>query len=280
MPITTKLVGGLGNQLFQIANCIAYSLRYGQEYQIPQALDTGYNKYAVYFHHLPPLTTDINNFGTYREPESLAYCEIPKKEQICMIGYFQSWKYFEDRKREVFNIILDGFEKYRQMFEANHTPLRLNDAAIHVRRGDYASDYSDTHPPVTMEYLKKGIYFLYEKGVRVFTIYSDDLNWCRETLPKGCFFVAHDAVFRYSDELLTGRPGKMDETENVLCDFYNMKMHAHQIISNSTFSLWAAMLNDNPDKIVVCPDESNWFGKSAPYDAKDIIPTNFHRIKY
>ncbi len=278
MPITTKLVGGLGNQLFQIANCIAFSIRHNIAFEIPQVLDPAYKKYAVYFHHFPPLARSFDDFGTYREP-SFTYTEIPKREQICFEGYFQSWKYFEDYKKDIFNLIWHGIIKTNYKDSFNRLLLLNNQyhyqVAIHVRRGDYASEYNTTHPPVSMEYLRKAIYFFYEKGHRSFTVFSDDIHWCKNNLVKDCFIVAPDAKFLFAEPNETNT-----ENENVLFDFYSIASHSHQIISNSTFSLWAAMINTNPDKIVVCPDESNWFGKDAPYDAKDIIPTNFHRIKY
>ena len=33
--ITTHLMGGLGNQLFQIFNCIAYAIRHKEQFKLP-----------------------------------------------------------------------------------------------------------------------------------------------------------------------------------------------------------------------------------------------------
>lgn len=275
MPITTKLVGGLGNQLFQIANCIAHALRHGMTYEIPNNLTPGYEKYTAYLTTLPVLKTDIMDFGIYREP-SFNYSPVPRKEQICFDGYFQSWKYFDDVKTEVKALlqkaVYDSLISKRPDFK--DLSIYLDGCvAIHIRRGDYV-EYSEIHPPVSFEYLRKAILHFYNNGFKVFTIYSDDTAWCKQHLQKEVFFIAPEADFNFFEYK------NSDHVASTLFDFFTMSKHPHQITSNSTFSLWAAMLNDNPSKIVICPDESNWFGKDAGYDASDIIPSDFLRIKY
>ena len=42
-------------------------------------------------------------------------------------------------------------------------------------------------------------------------------------------------------------------------EFEIMKKYKNIIISNSTFSLWAALLNENNDNLIIAPE--NWFIK-------------------
>jgi len=49
----------------------------------------------------------------------------------------------------------------------------------------------------------------------------------------------------------------------------------HNIIANSSFSWWAAWLNQNPNKIVVAPKQ--WFNDPT-VDTKDVIPETWQKV--
>ena len=267
--ITTKLMGGMGNTLFQIANCIAYSKRHHFEYQIPQHMDN-YKKYPLYFRHFPLLDRGFEKFGLYKE-KSFCYNEIPRKEQIVFEGYFQSWKYFWDYREEVFDAIRPGFKRIE---EAAKDFNYISTISIHVRRGDYV-EYQDIHPPVTLDYLKQAMGYFIDRGYSHFTVYSDDYEWCKKHIPD----LYPDPKMDIKVTVL-GVSLHSDPVTDALFDMYTMSRHEHQIISNSTFSLWAAFLNKNPKKIVVAPSNKNWFGPNTEYDPKDIMPDSFVRIEY
>lgn len=116
--------------------------------------------------------------------------------------------------------------------------------AIHVRKGN------DTKLPVYTDrmvdlassgYYNSAIETIKQKiSNPVFFIFSLDIDWCKKNLvPNGSeiYFV--------------------ENSEDPILDFYMMKMCRHQVIANSTYSWWAAWLNENPDKIIICPKK--WF---------------------
>lgn len=49
----------------------------------------------------------------------------------------------------------------------------------------------------------------------------------------------------------------------------------HHIIADSSFSWWAAWLNENKDKLVVAPKK--WFN-SKQYNPDDVVPDNWIKI--
>lgn len=65
-----------------------------------------------------------------------------------------------------------------------------------------------------------------------------------------------------------------------LDDFRLMKRCKHFIISNSSYSLMAAILGDLPDKQVVGP--SPWFGDgyADTLDERDILSAGWHVVDY
>jgi hypothetical protein len=108
--VSVKLQGGLGNLLFQISCCYAYSLKHNKEYVFT------YENFHVVHKHIESYKENIfkkiefnksyetKKFKQYFEP-SFSYLEIPEfKEDICLNGYFQSEKYFKKFKKEILEL--------------------------------------------------------------------------------------------------------------------------------------------------------------------------------
>ena len=70
--------------------------------------------------------------------------------------------------------------------------------------------------------------------------------------------------------------------ETDVVDMYLMSKMRNNIIANSSFSWWAAWLNENKDKKVIAPQK--WFGKGHPTLSdndrvtRDLIPINWERL--
>ena len=109
--IYIELMGGLGNQLFQIFCGIAYSLENKVAFRI---IKTKWDKVSpidntslrpTYFHNflcnLSKFTCDNINVIRYNEPE-FTYNKIPKiNKDFKIYGYFQSPKYFENYYKSI-----------------------------------------------------------------------------------------------------------------------------------------------------------------------------------
>lgn len=241
--VTCKLYGRLGNQCFQIAATIATALKNNTIYKIPQ-ISINTSVWPTYFKQFPPLIDNDVITTVYKEP-SHAFAEIPFTKGMCLDGYFQSEKYFEDYRDYIIKIFSEGFE-YNQ---------RKGTVSIHVRRGDFLT-LQTKHPPVTIEYIANAIEYLKNRNYYGFIVYSDDMQWCKENINSSKFTNCH---FEYNN------------TFDPKYDMLSMSECEHNIIANSSFSWWGAWLNRNTKKIVVAP--SNWFGKDNSHlDTRDLLP--------
>lgn len=242
--------------MFQVAATIATSLKYKIPYCIPKHTLNDKVWKPYYFENVNYCDDNdvISVQKVWKEP-SHAYHEIPMPTRsIVLDGYFQSELYFKDYLPEIRKVF--GFDKLE---------IKRGVCSIHVRRGDYLL-YPDKHPVVTGEYLKQAMLGIIDKtNIRHFKIFGDDIEW-----NKSHFNIIGDYYkFEFS------------ENKNEIEDIKEMASCEHNIISNSTFSWWSAYLNNNPDKIVITPDESNWFGvKNKHLSVKDLLPESWIRIKY
>lgn len=117
--------------------------------------------------------------------------------------------------------------------------LQSNSASMHIRRGDYLNN-QDIYNIIDDTYYETAVNLLLKKNPMLkFYIFSDDLN-AAENIAN------HLGLINY--RIVSGNTGKDSYIDLILmtkCQF--------NIISNSTFSWWAAYLNEFPNKIVFAP---------------------------
>ena len=268
--VSCNLIGQQGNQMFTICATLSYALRNGLEYHIP-AHTLNDSVWKPMFTHLenpkwnPELPTYIlkENQHNYQElPTEIKSSTFlgdvlidKQKVNIIIDGYRQSLLYFEDYLPEV-----------RKAFGFTYTPIYSLTAALHIRLGDYRF-YPTKHPVVSNVYLMFAITEMLERGISHFVVFSDEIYEAKKIIED--LNISSLCQFRYSE----GKSEKEDFQEMLYC--------SHFIISNSTYSLMAAILSESPNKIVISPDESNWFGSgNAHLDVSDLIPKEYIRIKY
>lgn len=285
-----KLVGGLGNQMFQYAFAYALAKSFGidvtldmtwfeavktHENVTPRAfeLDVFNIKYDVAtkedlqkivptpkrskfqkflweifkIEKYKPLGNTYIQYASYDYDKNLFVCP----DYLYYDGYFQNEKYFKPVRKELLesfhsNIALD--EKNKQMLDKI---VLENSVSIHVRRGDYvtlecASDFHGTCP---LEYYEKAIENISTKirnsGKEPhFFLFSDDIEWTIKNLK-----------IEYPFTVVDFNQGKG------WLDLNLMKSCKHNILANSSFSWWAAWLNENPNKIIIAPKK--WTSKKT-----------------
>ena len=257
--ITAYLMGGLGNQMFQVAAALACARNNHGRCVIPGGPDQRMTRKIAYtntmFSKVPVLNEPIH-FLAYNEPKH-CYSPLPTdigSKNIVLCGYYQSPKYFAGHE----SLIRETFSPTAEVAAAI-TEKKLsfeNSLAIHVRRGDYLN-FPTIHPTLSIEWYQRALETVGSKFESVY-IFSDDIAWCREK-----------PVFQALNPMF------VDEPDYVSLYIFS-KCSAH-IIANSSFSWWGAFLAGETTRKVVYP--VNWFGPEGPstFKLEDLIPANDSR---
>lgn len=184
----------------------------------------------------------ISRAKIYQDKEIGYQPEVFDLDDIYLQGFWQSERYFNDIKDEIRSkyIIKDLMNDYqRKIFEEIESN---NSVGIHIRRGDYLELSGLFGGICTEKYYEEAINKFKDKNCR-FYIFSNDYEYAKA---------------KYSgDEFTVVRPVETFPESNM--DLLLMSKCKHNIIANSSFSWWAAWLNNNPDKIVIAPDK--WLNK-------------------
>jgi len=288
--IIIKLLGGLGNQLFQYALGRNIAQKNKTQLKLDITPFDTYSKHRYGLNHfniLENLATsqEVSRYKKYdtqtkigklfnlieslKPLKSRAYIKEPYfygyfsevlnlGDNIYLDGFWQSEKYFKD----IENILRDEFT-IKEKLEDNllNAIMSTNSVSIHVRRADYVTNPSANkiYGVCSLDYYNNAVSKI-TRLVRTphFFIFSDDLAWCKNNIRLNfpTTFIDHGADKNYEDLIL-------------------MSKCKHNIIANSSFSWWGAWLNDNPDKIIIAPEK--WL-KDPNRTTEDLIPSGWLKI--
>lgn len=266
-----KLSGGLGNQMFQYAfgvalrhagNEVLYdNFWYDEINKSKKERATKRNYELAVFQANVPLADakqikkcrrehflGIRLFGFLRRLSSrVVKARISRnyqsellslKNDAYLIGVFANNTYFDDYRQE----LIHDFSLKEEMSAANLDMLNkikeTNSVSLHIRRGDYVK----LGITCNLNYYYKAIDYICSQTENPhFYIFSDDVNWVRDNLK-----ISHPHTFV---DINDGKTGYFD--------MELMKNCRHNITANSTFSWWAAYLNQNPQKIALAPKDKD-----------------------
>lgn len=299
--IIVKLIGGLGNQLFQYA----LGRQLAEINSTILKLDlSGFEEYKLQRYALQPFEiwqniATIEEIETFKQKNSTRQLRLSSKigrrlgfqfyptfnfyqntivinekqfsfdpsvlelkGNIYLDGYWQTEKYFVKIK----DILLREFSiKYKQ--DSINTELAMQiknteSVSIHIRRGDYISN------PKTNQV----------HGVCSMDYYQKSVNQIVQQFPNCHFYIFSDDHSWVKDNFKVNLPMTMVDHNDASTNYEDLRLMSlcnHNIIANSSFSWWGACLNKNSEKIVIAPER--WFNDPT-VDTSDLIPENWIKI--
>ena len=266
--LTCNIIGGLGNQLFIIFATISCSIDTKNPFAFSD-IQLSLNR-PLYWTNLlsrlrPFIRTSFPQMTGLYESE-FRYNQLkPESINVCLHGYFQSHKYFENNFASIYQMLdIEGFKKSI----ITDTKMNFdNTISMHFRLGDY-KPLQHTHPIMSYEYYKNALQIMKDKPFDTVIYFCEDEDV--------------ETVSIMIDNLKCDFPRFVfEKAPNTLADWQQMILMScckHNIIANSTFSWWAAYLNSNPDKIVCYP--AKWFGPALQqHDTQDLCPSDWLKIE-
>ena len=287
--VSCYLMGGLGNQLFQIFTTLAYGLQHGRQVAFPHSKEltsgtirnTYWNNFLNSIEDTHTVANPDNHYTNeivLRFPmlkeSGFPYMPIPAlpNKEFLLHGYFQSYKYFQDVHSQLFQMIHLEQHQNRVMEKAPafFTGQNMKNISMHFRIGDY-KQIQDCHPLMTYRYYENALLHVINAfpGVQFQVLYFHedvDTDHVNEIIQK----LSQHGMF--SGIRFTRVHQDFDDWEQMIC----MSCCHHNIVANSTFSWWGAYFNTHPDKIVCYP--SLWFGPKLSHDTRDLFPDLWNKV--
>jgi hypothetical protein len=284
-PVVTRLLGGLGNQLFQYATARALAARSGLPLKLDLSALQGHRpqRYGLAPFAIAATEATPDEIRGLRRGPDLLLRIAPRlagrhvlverhfhfdptvlrvRGPAYLSGYWQSERYFADADARIRAELVVKAAPADQN-EATLRAIRSRESvAVHVRRGDYVSNPRThrIHGTCSLDYYQRAIAEIRQrvKEPHLF-VFSDDGAWARRHLdtPLPVTFVDHNGPDRGHEDLRL------------------MAACRHHVIANSSFSWWGAWLARHPGQHVIAP--ARWFA-AARHRTSDLYPDGWTRI--
>ena len=277
--ITCNLIGGLGNQLFQIFTTISYAIKIKEKFVFFKTESTGGGATKIrntYWENLlyrlkPFLTVNFQNYKLIKEKE-FTFNDIileindnkVNNSNTCLYGYFQSHKYFQNYYETIYKVL--DIDNQKKTISKSYSDFELkNTVSMHFRLGDYKL-LPNVYPILAYEYYEKAFQRIQKHNL----IYLNILFFCEDEDLEEVNIIIEKLKNRFRHSGISRAPNTLKDWEQMLL----MSCCNYNIIANSSFSWWGAYLNTNYDKIVCYPE--TWFVNNT--DTKDLYPLEWIKI--
>jgi hypothetical protein len=291
--IVVRLMGGLGNQMFQYA----LGCRLAHDRSAPLKVDLSWfreapniagdtvREFALDKWNVNALEATVADLARFPLSSSLSHriarriplfsrrvitertfgfdCGVFSAPSTAYLrGYWQSPKYFGD----IDSILRADFTMKAppcsHATDFQEEAAKVGAVSLHIRRGDYVlnPETNAFHGICTTEYYEQAAALVAERiEAPRFLVFTDDPAWAKKNLKLDwpTVFVEH-------------RPSCLPHN-----DIWLMSLCSHHIIANSSFSWWGAWLGTNPQKMVIAP--AQWF-RNEDIDTTDLFPEGWIRL--
>lgn len=260
--IIVKVWGGIGNQLFQYVFGQYLHHRFGEEVCYDDnsfvsvdrlrkreldalSANVVYDNRCVFSRHRG-MSNRLLRFMFQLSPRHHFIKEghpLPKIYHASHVyffqGYWQDINYYEWLQENVPSFAISSRRFPKELEEIKKLILSVSEStSVHVRRGDYftpklINTFGVCDAPYFERAMKK---VLEEKPMTQFFVFSDDLEWVKNnvSLPETAVLVPNYEISQFAYIEL-------------------MSLCRNHIISNSSFSWWGAVLNNQVGTMVISP---------------------------
>jgi hypothetical protein len=255
---TANLMGGLGNQMFQISHAICQGLKNNiPTLFVPRAFTPMQaNQPTKYLNNIfkkIKFVDELSGYNVIESPWQYVNLNLKWDKPIQFYGYFQSSKNFLGFNNVISELFQPSEDEISKLKEKYPQINNKNTVSLHIRRGDYLT-IGHILPVIDKSYIDHCIELIGDY-THLF-VFSDDKEWTKENL-------------NYSNMTIVNN---LEDYE----DLWLISMCNHNIMSNSSFSWWGSFLNKNEDKKVFVP--SIWFGPMGEQNFNDIYEGNWNKI--
>lgn len=302
--IITRLLGGLGNQMFQYAAGLALAERHRTVLKLDVSWFRVRPEYEAHNRYALSCFNITEQFATAEEIDRVRGFPLTRTERwsVALARALRLHRYAERMQPASPNrcaqdvsfqpafftqpdsTYLEGMWQSEKYFAEIAPLLRLHFSfrypsqpavaalAAQIRRGPSAAVHFRRGDYVTNPAFNREI------GVVGLDYYRRAVAELRARHPDAVLYIFSDDIDAIEREFKPPGPhvfARVTQPWHAFDKIRLMSLCDHAIVSNSTFAWWAAWLNQNPTKTVIAP--ATWLA-GKPGESADIVPASWHRL--